>query len=136
MACLDTTFLIDLAGGGGKRRKSMATAKLRDLVSRGETLVTTQFNVAELYVGVNRADDHESEERAVAAVLAGLRILGFDDRAARLFGRLTAHLQSIGRPAGDMDVLIAATALAAGQSLVTRNPTHFANVPELVVEGH
>jgi hypothetical protein len=56
MACLDTSFLIDLAGGGGKLRCARAATKLRHLAARGESLTTTRFNVAELYVGVYRTD--------------------------------------------------------------------------------
>jgi hypothetical protein len=43
VACLDTTVLVDLArtDGGWKRR---ALEKVRDLVDRGERLVTTRFN--------------------------------------------------------------------------------------------
>ncbi|HEX7551608.1 MAG TPA: type II toxin-antitoxin system VapC family toxin [Candidatus Methylomirabilis sp.] len=48
-----------------------------------------------------------------------------------MFARITALLQQQGKPAGDMDVLIAATALVAGESLVTANPTHFRNIPGL-----
>jgi len=35
-----------------------------------------------------------------------------------------------------MDVLIAATAMAAGHNLVTRNPSHFADIPHLRVEAY
>jgi predicted nucleic acid-binding protein len=63
-------------------------------------------------------------------------MLVFDDRAARLFAEMTAHLRRIGRPAGDMDVLMAATALAAGHCLVTQNPAHFADIPGVVVETY
>jgi len=110
--------------------------KLRELVDRGESLVTTRFNVAELYVGVCRSDHPDHEEKAVAAILEDIGVLEFDDRSARVFGLVTAHLQRIGRPAGDMDVLIAATALAAGEGLVTLNPSHFADIPGLTVEQH
>jgi predicted nucleic acid-binding protein len=44
--------------------------------------------------------------------------------------------QELGRPAGDMDVLIAATALTAGQVLVSDNASHFADIPELLVETY
>lgn len=54
-----------------------------------------------------------------------------------IFARLAASLQAIGRPAGDMDVLIAATALSANEPiLVTRNPTHFADLRGLDVQGY
>ena len=38
------------------------------------------------------------------------------------------------RPAGDMDVLVAATAVAFGHKLITRNPAHFSDIPHLRVE--
>lgn len=136
MACLDTTFLIDLARRGPSSGKDRARTKRRELADRGEALLTTRFNVAELYVGVWRSLDPEREQRAVAAVLDGVRVLEFDDSAAVLFARITAHLQKLGRPAGDMDVLIAATALAANEMLVTRNAEHFTDIPGLRAETY
>ncbi len=135
MACLDTTFLIDLGRRKGAIRER-AREKLRELAERGERLSTTRFNVAELHVGIFRADDAERERKAVEAVLSGLAILDFDRDSAAVFGRMTAHLQRLGRPAGDMDVLIAATVLVAGEILITRNPVHFDDIPGLTVEAH
>jgi predicted nucleic acid-binding protein len=55
----------------------------------------------------------------------------------RTFARITAEKRRKGASIGDMDALIAATTLAAGQGLlVTRNPSHFANVPGLEVEDY
>ena len=136
MACLDTTFLIDLSRRGASKRRARARKKLAELVARGEAIVTTQFNVAELYVGVFRVRDSAKEEQAVRALLDGMEILEFNDVIARLFGRITAHQQVAGRPGGDMDVLIGATALAANHSVVTRNPSHFGNIPGLSVESY
>lgn len=135
MACLDTTMLVDLMRRGSKLR-TRAFGKLQELLARGEFLFTTRLNVAELYVGVERSDDPGREEQAVAEALQGLGILDFDDRAARFFGRITAHLQQIGQPAGDMDVLIAATCMAGGHCLITRNASHFGNIPEFAVETY
>ena len=87
-------------------------------------------------MGVERSDDPPWEERAIQAVVGDFGVLDFDDRAARLFGQITAHLQRIGKPAGDMDVLIAATAMAAGHCLVTRNQAHFKGIPELAVQTY
>lgn len=136
MACLDTTFLIDLSRRGASHRCARARAKLAELAARGETMATACFNVAELYVGVFRARDAAREEAAIRAVLDGLEILEFTDAVARIFGRITAHQQVTGQPGGDMDVLIAATALAANHSIVTRNPSHFDNIPGLSVESY
>ena len=135
MACLDTTVLVDIVRCKSGR-KERAFKKLHELSDRGESLVTTRFNVAELYVGVERSDDSQREQRAVDAMLRDIGILDFDDTAARLFGQITAHLQQLGTPAGDMDVLIAATAMTSGHCLVTRNPAHFTNISQLIVESY
>lgn len=135
MACLDTTFLIDLLGKSSERRQR-AVGKIRELAERGEELATTRFNLAELYVGVARSRHPEEEENAIRICLSEFAILDFNDAAARLFGSITGFLQQIGKPAGDMDVLIAATAMVHGHSLITRNPRHFRHIPSLTVEDY
>jgi predicted nucleic acid-binding protein len=135
MACLDTTLLIDLAGKKSARREQ-AIGKIEGLVEKGEELATTRFNLAELHVGIVRSRHPEEEEKAIRACLNNFAILEFDDAAARLFGAITGFLQQIGKPAGDMDVLIAATAMMHGHSLVTRNAAHFRHIPHLVVEEY
>ena len=47
------------------------------------------------------------------ALLQNMTVLEFGPEAARLFARIAALLQQQGKPAGDMDVLIPATARAA-----------------------
>ena len=136
MACLDTTFLIDLGRRTGERRLR-AQRKLKALVESGERIVTTRFNVAELNVGIFRSENPDAERRAVASLLAGIAVIEFDETAALIFARLTASLQGSGRPVGDMDVLVAATALSANEPiLVTRNPAHFADLRGLDVQAY
>ena len=136
MACLDTTILIDLTGKGGARRRKAAENKLQDLIQRQESLVTTRFNVAELYVGVEMSNNPETEGKAINGLIADFEILEFDDPAAYVFGQIKAWQRMQGKPSGDMDVLIAATALTNGHLLVTRNPFHFRHIPELRVEEY
>jgi tRNA(fMet)-specific endonuclease VapC len=50
------------------------------------------------------------------------------------FGRLRALLRRRHQLIPDMDLAIAATALAHGLTLVTHNTRHFARVPGLVLE--
>lgn len=136
MACLDTAILIDAAGRGGNQLRARAREKLARLVDEGEVLTTTRFTVAELWVGIERAEDREAEIQAVGRMLRPLIVLDFDEISARVFGRVTARLQAQGTPRGDMDVLIAAVALVHGERIVTRNRRHFEAIPGLVVESY
>lgn len=135
MACLDTTILIDL-GRRTSPRKEQAIRKIAELTAQGQTIVTTRFNVAELYVGMSRCGHPEEDEKAVQTLLSRFEILEFTDAAARLFAFSTRFLQQIGKPAGTMDVLIAATAMAYGHTLITRNTQHFRHIPLLAVEEY
>lgn len=135
MACLDTTLLIDL-GSKSSAQKERAVRKVREIAARGESLATTRFNLAELYVGLARSNRPADDEKAIDNLLQDVEILDFNDAAARLFGSITGFLQQRGTPAGDMDVLIAATALAYGHPLVTRNTKHFRHIPDLTVEEY
>lgn len=135
MACVDTNVLIDL---GNPRRPGHISALAANAraVAAGEALCTTRFNIAELLVGVERAADRARAERSFLLATANLVILEFDEIAAQNFGRIQSHLLNIGRPAGDMDTLIAAVSITNGQRLITRNAKHFADVPGLVIESY
>jgi len=58
------------------------------------------------------------------------------DPPDRSFGFITGFLQQIDKPAGDMDVLIAATAMSHGHTLIMRNSKHFRHIPHLIVEEY
>jgi predicted nucleic acid-binding protein len=53
------------------------------------------------------------------------RILPIDAAIAGVWAELSARLQQQGRPVGPLDQLIAATALAHGLTVVTRNVRNF-----------
>lgn len=52
------------------------------------------------------------------------------------FGRAARHLRGVGQLIGTNDLWIAATALANGMPVVTRNVEHFRRVPHLDVESY
>lgn len=60
--------------------------------------------------------------------------VGFSEQAAEEFGKVRAHLSSIGQVIGPYDMLIAATARAHNLILVTHNTHEFSRVPGLQVE--
>jgi predicted nucleic acid-binding protein len=52
------------------------------------------------------------------------QVIPFDIECARVFGTIKSKLQSLGRPTGEMDGLIAATAMAHKATLVTADKKH------------
>lgn len=69
---------------------------------------------------IERWLEHDLPER-----FAG-RIVGIDEEAADLWGRMVASAEAKGRPLPTLDSLLAATALSRGLTLVTRNTPDFA----------
>jgi tRNA(fMet)-specific endonuclease VapC len=61
-------------------------------------------------------------------------VVAFDESAAHIFGNIKARLEQAGTLSAEPDLRIAAIAMAADLTLVTRNTRHFAQVPELRVE--
>ena len=99
----------------------------------------TQFAVAaitasELLHGVHRARSESRRVRReayVEALLSKLPIIAFDASAARIHARLWAKLAAKGVNIGTHDLLIAATAIARGIEVVTRDERSFPRIPGL-----
>lgn len=88
--------------------------------------------VAELLAGAYESADPEKWlQRIESDVLPALTILEFDYNCAREFGKLRAFMRRLGRPIGDIDTQVAASALAYDLTLVSANSRHFALVPDL-----
>jgi len=92
--------------------------------------------VVELVHGIHRADTAERRTRREAFVeelLAAVAIYPVTTDVARLAGKLDAEQQSRGIVIPFADLLIGATALSLGYSVLTLNPRHFGRVPSLSV---
>jgi tRNA(fMet)-specific endonuclease VapC len=135
MACLDTTVVLDLLGRGGQRKRRDAQAKLRQL-EHDRPHSITRFTLAELLVGLELASDPAGERAELMSLVAPLRLLEFDDRSMRIYARVYAHLRSVNRLAGVMDMLIASVTVSNGHRLVTRNAKHYEHVPGLRVDSY
>lgn len=53
--------------------------------------------------------------------------------AAEVYSKIRAEMEGRGQPIGNMDMLIAASAIASGCTLVTNNERHFRRVPGLTL---
>ena len=94
--------------------------------------------LAELAAGPHASDDLTERSRRqehLQWVEATFDSIPFDSDAARAYGRIYAEVMAAGRKARGrraIDLLIAATALAAELPLCTRNPSDFAGLEALV----
>jgi tRNA(fMet)-specific endonuclease VapC len=90
----------------------------------------------ELRYGTQRRPDHELFwQRIRAELLSRISVLGLNETVAVVAGDLLALLERRGETIGLADVLIAATALANGLTVVTANTRQFRRVPDLKVEN-
>jgi len=116
------------------RRRPIEVKERFDVVGH-EHLSISAVVLAELLFGAERHPTRGNEIRQdIADFRARLRVLPWSEPAAACYARIRAHLQRLGTPIGNMDLLIAAHALAADAILVSNNTAEFARVPGLRIE--
>ena len=101
-----------------------------------DELALSVVTASELLHGVHRAKNDARRARReawVEALLTSLPVVSFDLVTARLHARLSARLATSGESVGAHDLIIAATALARGLDVVTRDERSFPRIPELSV---
>ena len=86
---------------------------------------------AELLVGARKSQRVDDNLAAVRAFLQPFAILPFDRAGAEQYSVIRSDLERASAVIGPTDLVIAATVLAAGGTLVTHNTTEFARVPGL-----
>ena len=123
---LETTFLIDLEREVLRRLCGPASEFLDR--RRDDQLCVTFVSVGEMAAGPT-ADRKERWED----FFRPFRILTLTREACWEYGKAYRHLAANGQLIGGNDLWIAATSLAHGMPLVTRNRDHFKRVPGLEV---
>lgn len=93
-----------------------------------EKIAISAITLAEMEVPLAKKGT-EKYRRQIAFLEKNFRILPFT--AYREYGILRASLEEKGKRLDDMDMLIAATALQQGATLVTNNEKHFGRIKEL-----
>lgn len=119
---LDTSVLINF-----EHRRSEPASVLSD----DDDLVIAAITLAELLTGVELAERHRARRSAfVDRVIQALPVERYDAVTAAAHARLLAHVHRSGARPGAHDLIIAATALATGRSIVTTDRrAHFADLP-------
>lgn len=124
---IDTDLLIDLERGAGAPAVEEALG--------GEDRAISVITVSELLHGVLRATGARRTRRRafVEHVLGGLRAIPITEPVARMHAEVWADLATRGEVVGAHDLWIAATALAHGLGIATRNASDFGRVAGLRV---
>jgi tRNA(fMet)-specific endonuclease VapC len=125
---LDTNILADLIKNpGGRVRQRIAEI--------GEANVCTSIIVAcELRFGARKKNAPLLTMR-IERLLQTIEVLPLDRDVDRTYAGVRATLETMGRPSGANDLLIAAHALNEDCVLVTNNESEFAHVPGLTIEN-
>ncbi|MEI8293285.1 MAG: type II toxin-antitoxin system VapC family toxin [bacterium] len=127
---LDSAFLVDFEREIQRKEHGSAGMFLQ---SNGDEVLCITFTIAgELAAGESLEGDHEKWE----AFLSPFRFLSYTPEVGWRFGIIYRRLRAAGMLIGANDLWIAATALAYGQPLVTRNASDFQRIDGLEVHGY
>ncbi len=124
---LDTDFCISWFRGNPSSRHQLQKVGWDDVA-------VSIITVAEIYVGAYKSDRLQENLTLAHAFLSHTIVLPLSDEILHRFADLKVCLQRQGERLEDFDLLIAATALAEGRTLVTGNRRHFDRVPGLRIE--
>jgi predicted nucleic acid-binding protein len=130
---LDSSVVI-----AAERRGDTVTAMLKQIVAAtgDQRAVLSAVGLTELVHGIYRAQTEESRNRRDAFIrelLNDVDVYPYTKDTALLAGRLDGEQQSRGVTIPFGDLLIGATALEVGYSLLTVNARHFRMIPGLSV---
>jgi tRNA(fMet)-specific endonuclease VapC len=126
---LDTTFLIDAERDANG---------MDDVVADDDDTAIAAVTVAELLVGAWLATRNRRAARQafIDAIVSAVPVIAYDVRVARTHARLLVAARQSGRPRGAHDLLVAATAVASGRTVVTADPTGFEGLPGVELRRH
>ncbi len=105
--------------------------------AKSDGLCVSAIVAAELAFGVARSAPEHREKNQVALkrFLAAIPVQPWSAEAIWIYGEHRQALKQVGTPIGEMDLLIAAHALALGLTLVTNNTREFERIESLQLEN-
>ncbi len=128
---LDTAFIIDLM-----KNDERAVERYELLERNRIQQKLSSMTVFELYHGIERTVESETEREKVRNVIETKTIVSADAPVMRKAGRLHGELQNEGTPIGESDCIVAATGLVTDEPILTRNVSHFDRIDGLRVENY
>ena len=99
-----------------------------------DSCAISSITAAELQYGARKRNNKQLTQK-VKAFCNLVEIIPWDEDAAKAYAKLRVELEISGTPIGNMDMLIAASALARKAVLVTNNTEHFSRVKDLKLDN-
>ena len=125
---LDTNACIALING----TEINVRRRFKRAVGRESVILLSSIVAFELWYGVAKSQRKDSNTQRLETFLGGpLEWALFDEDDAGAAGTVRAELETVGRPVGAYDVLLAGQARRRGATLVTSNTKEFARVQGL-----
>jgi tRNA(fMet)-specific endonuclease VapC len=124
---LDTNTCIRYLNGRAPNIRTKVLA-----ISHKDIAIST-ITMAEMLYGSAKSQTPDTSRAKQQKFFDRFAQLPFDAASASQYGRIRAALEKSGTPIGQLDLLIAAIALARGLILVTHNTREFQRVDGLVI---
>ncbi len=102
---------------------------------RHAALKISIITLMELYYGAHKSQQVAGNLAKVKRIEAALEILPLGTEAAEVYAMLKSGLEKAGTPLDDFDLILAATALSHGLTLVTNNEKHLKRIDGLKLEN-
>ena len=104
------------------------------VLSRIEDIALSSLVVSELDYGAKASQKAQENLTKLYSFIELVEIVPFDLDCAKVLGTIKSKLRLLGKPTGEVDALIAATAISLNATLITRNQKHFENIEGLKLE--
>jgi tRNA(fMet)-specific endonuclease VapC len=126
MIVLDTNIVIAFLNGN--------EAVSKRIQKNIDKIALSALVIAELDYGAKASQNATRNLEKLHRLLDAVQVIPFDLDCAKVFGTIKSKLRGMGKPTGEVDALIAATAMAHKAVLVTANIKHFENIEGLKIE--
>lgn len=126
MLLLDTNIVIAFLKG-----EQVISEKV---LSQIDQIALSSLVIAELDYGAKASQRSAENLEKLYNFIALAEVIPFDLECAKTFGTIKSKLRVLGKPTGEVDALLAATAITHNATLVTKNSKHFENIEGLRLE--
>ncbi len=123
---IDTDWAVDYLKGVDEKVSFLRSA---------EDLYITSISIGELIEGIEGSEKKEARIRGLENFLANITVVSFTEEMAYTFGKIRNDLRKKGKLPGDIDLMIAATALHLDLEVLTDNKKHFKHISGIELYG-